>query len=1336
MLPYGGILHLRCNFCRAKMCCCPVALSIYPCFVLRILRLPVVLFVLAALCLGGAWLTSRYARTPDVVQRTDVNRLRQLVRGVGAGARQQAAAVLQQLTGRANQAKAGQVFGFEKLLGQAVYPTFVLEHGRLRYWSSAVLQPEADALARPAYERLAELPTGQFLVERRAAGRWAVLVYVPLTRRYGISNRYLREGDETALFRGLELKVLADSTARLPRFVGRDGRYLFSIERLQSNTLTGQYAPLGLLLLGSLLLALGCWQWARRLVRAGRAGAAGAALLGPLLALRVGWLYFGLPYSLIEWPLFDPRVYAASWLAPSLGDLLLNALLALLLAAVGAWGWQRARVLARVPAPGSLRGQVAAGAGLALAFGGTVGLLFDYYRTAFGSTLLSLDVSSSTQLTGFRAVLALAVMLHTGAYLTVFFGLTQVAGAALQRVPRRLLILGPLGAAALALGVGLGTGQALVLLIGVLGLFAALVPAVRLRVAPTAGSYQAGVLAVLLLALASAVGALALYARFEQQLLADKQRIASNLLVDNDLQGEFLLGERMRGIAADPFIRRTLAGPFGRTEGVRRRVARQYLADYFDKYESTITLYNSAGQPLGEAAGAPSLAAMLSALRRVADPTDQPGVFLLRATNSFSSRRYVAVATVGGPGVTGVGPMLGAVRVALTLKQLTAYSVLPELLVDQKFFQPGLATQLSYAGYDHGRLVYAEGDFDYARRLPAARLAEPRLYTDGLVLAGFHHLAVRGVAGRTVVVTTATYSVGDWLANFSFQFLLGALGWGLALGGAVLLLRGRAGWRLRLNFSTRIQLLLNVGIVVPLVVVSVATASQLIASYQRDLARTYERRGQLALESLRRRPDLLADTTRPARLEALVRNVAALTETDLNFYNAEGELLASSQPLIFEAGLLGPLLNPRALAALREQGQTRTLLTERAGSLSFSVLYVPVSGEAVSGEVVNEAVDSTSDFAPSPVQQTVAGQPTTPLNHQLTNSPNHLIGYLGIPFFDSEKELNAKLTELFTTILNIFTVLFLLFLALAFAAARQLTAPLKLLTEKLTRTTLTDENEPLEYRSSDDEIGLLVREYNAMLGKLEASKRALAAQEKEAAWREMARQVAHEIKNPLTPMKLSLQFLQKAIAERRPNAEELIGRISQTLITQIDVLTDIATSFSTFTNLPAMRAERLHLPTLLRRSADLFGQEPGDAEAPATNPVPAETPVRLTLPPDADDPARYVVFADENLLVRTLNNLFLNARQSIPAGRSPRISLALTAAAPGRLRVALADNGSGIADEVRERIFLPNFTTKATGSGIGLAVAKRGIEAAGGSIWFETVVGEGTVFYLELPLAG
>jgi signal transduction histidine kinase len=627
--------------------------------------------------------------------------------------------------------------------------------------------------------------------------------------------------------------------------------------------------------------------------------------------------------------------------------------------------------------------------------------------------------------------------------------------------------------------------------------------------------------------------------------------------------------------------------------------------------------------------------------------------------------------------------------------------------------------------------VYSEGDFDYANRLPAAVLTQPRLYVGGVSRDGYHHYAVRGSLDRTVIVTTATYSPGDWLANFSFQFLLSSFFW-LLVSGLLLLMRGRAALRLRINFSTRIRLLLNVGIVVPLLVVSVATASQLIDSYQRDLTRTYERRGQLALESLRRQRHLLSDTTARSTLAALAKNVAVLTETDLNLYDAHGELLASSQPLIFDAGLLGPLLNPQAAVALRERNGQRALLTERAGSLSFNALYLPVRAsaeEAVVADLAGHAIGH-GDLRPAAGSASEAKPggpglraPEAPITDETALPTGPILGYIGIPFFDSEKELNTKLTELFTTILNIFTLMFLLFLGLAFVAARQLTAPLKLITEKLTQTTLTGENELLDYPSSDDEIGLLVREYNTMLTKLEASKRELAAQEKEAAWREMARQVAHEIKNPLTPMKLSLQFLQKAIAERRANAEELIGRISQTLITQIDVLSDIATSFSTFTNLPAMRPERLDIAAVLRRCAALHQPDANDGA------------LELHLPPDAESGC-YIVYADENLLVRTFNNLLINARQAVPEDREPHIRVSLTPVGVGTVRVAIHDNGAGIPAEVHEKVFVPNFTTKETGSGIGLAVARRGIESAGGRIWFETKVGIGTDFFIELPLAG
>ncbi|GAA4508805.1 HAMP domain-containing sensor histidine kinase [Hymenobacter ginsengisoli] len=1241
------------------------------------------LLLLALLSFGASWLANTYWQLPGTNPLyPSAARLQKLVNQAArrAGRETQQVALESQPPAAPN---------FRRLLAQCSYPTFVAIDSQLVAWSASGPAPTAAELADTVSERLSQTTLGEFLTVRRKVGRVVILTYVPLARRYGISNRYLREGAEPALLQGMEVQVRAtpvqprETHGLVAALVDTQGRYLFSVVQLPGDALTGRILPLVLLVLGIGFYTVGWLGLAYRWWQSGRVALAIAVLAGTPLVLRLVLLYLGLPYVWLEIPLFDPRIYAVSGWAPSLGDLLLNGLLAALLAALSVVVSRHYKLPARAQRAEAGTWGVPALLGLLL----TVAALHSYYSSAFSNSQLSLDITQSMQMSGFRLVLLLAVLLHTAAFATGFYLWTELLAPDLRRLPRRPLLLGGLLVALLLLAQGVLLHEMMLLLPGMTILCLLLMRSGKLEKRATQGGPRY-LLLLLWLSLASAVGALALYEQFERQLLLDKQRLASNLLVDNDLQGEFLLGQRLRQLASDPTIVRLLTSTPVRTEAVRRRIERQYLRTYFDKYEEAIDLFDPSGEPVGgEADDTLTFDQTRIRLSRMATPTDQAGVYLLKSDNSFSSRRYVAVIPITQPAPGGIGPPApaGTILLTLSLKQLASYSVLPELLVDQKFFQPGLAADLSYAGYAQGRLVYSEGDFDYANNLPAQVLQDPRLFTNGLIISDFHHLAMRdGTGRRVVVVTTSTYSLSDWFSNFSFQLLLNMLVW--LLGGSAYLLGRRSGHGLRLNFSARIQLLLNLGIIVPLLIVSVATASQVISGYRRDLHRTYERRGHIALESLLHHHNQLSDTTARPVLTALARNVAALTETDLNLYDARGQLLVSSQPLIFEAGLLGPLLNPQAMIDLHERGLNRTLLTEQAGTLSFSSLYLPVRAASPEGPA-------------GPIQ-----------------------GYVGIPFFDSQKELDNKLTELFTTILNISTLMFLVFLGLAVVATRQLTAPLKLLTQRLMRTTLTGQNEVLDYRSTDDEIGLLVSEYNAMLGKLEASKRELATQEKEAAWREMARQVAHEIKNPLTPMKLSLQYLQKTIAERRPNAEALIGRISETLITQIDVLSDIATSFSTFTNLPTMRPARLDLVAVLRHCADLFRQNDGDESGA----------LHLHLPPDGT----FTVFADESLLVRTFNNLLLNAKQAVPPGRTPRQEISLQASAADKVLITIADNGAGIADDVRDHVFRPNFTTKATGSGIGLAVAKRGIENAGGRIWFETEVDSGTTFFIELPLAG
>ncbi|WP_400193880.1 ATP-binding protein [Hymenobacter sp. B81] len=1227
-------------------------------------RSPIALLLIALLCFAGAYVSNRYAAATDARRHNEVPRLQQLLLQAEQTGRRDADTLALRLRRGAG--------GFQALQ-DCSYPTFVYRGEQLLYWSDHTMRPEPENVAQAFQTRLVEMRFGYYLALRQPVGPYVILTYIPLERRYGISNRYLREGSEHALFRGLSVRPLAAGRrAGLPQLHSADGQPLFYLDNLQPDPVGGKYVPLALVLLGLLLSVVGWLRLARRQFAHGQPLLGVLAVVLPLTLFRAVLLYFGLPFAFIELPLFDPRVFAASWVSPSLGDLLINGILLLTVAWYGLLLFRRYGVVRYIRRLRQPRHWLAVGSAAVVLFYGLLVLLYEFYLSCVSNSQLVLDVTQNTQFSGFKLLLCLAIVLHTASYLLGFWVLMQVFEASVRPRTRVLgvLLLGVLGIVFLSVGVAME--QIVLGLLGLTMLFFLVVRLIGLRPVTVVLPYQLYLFFFLLLGMCAGLGAAALYDHFDQQLILNKQRVANNLLLDNDLQGEFLLAERARDMAADPLLRTKLASPFDNQDVVRQKIVKYYLRDYFDKYAASATIYDAAGRLMGGDAEAPRLAQVRARLLRQAVRTDLPDIYLLRSGGSFDTRRYAAfipVPTVSGGTAT--------VLLELSLKKLTANSVVPELLVDQKYFQPGLGSDLSYAGYEQQRLVYSEGDFDYVNRFPAVLLTDSTLYESGLVGQGVHHLAVRGPQQRTVVVTTATYAAAEWLANFSFWFLLHTAGAVVAAAIFLLYARGPRLTVLRTNFSTKIQLFLNIGIVVPLLVVSLATASLFTETYKRDLRRSYERRGQLAQQSLLKNHAFLADSTKHDRLTELAENVSTLTETDLNLYDERGQLLVSSQPLIFEAGLLSNLMNPQAVVALAERGQPRILLTERAGTLSFNALYLPLRAESASP------------------------------------GGGAVIGYVGIPFFDSQKELNTKLTELTTTILNIFTVMFILFVGLSFLAARMLTRPLKLITEKLRHTTLTGQNEPLHYESGD-EIGLLVREYNTMLHKLEDSKRELAMQEKEAAWREMARQVAHEIKNPLTPMKLSLQFLQRAINEKRDNLEDLIGRISQTLITQIDVLTDIATSFSNFTNLPAMSPSKLAVADVLRRCVALHQH------------------VKLELPPGAE---HLIVYADENLLVRTFNNLLINALQAVPADRKPQVRARIELPQAGKVRICIQDNGAGMSEEVREKVFRPNFTTKEKGSGIGLAVARRGIESAGGTIWFETEPSVGTTFCIDLPLA-
>lgn len=403
-----------------------------------------------------------------------------------------------------------------------------------------------------------------------------------------------------------------------------------------------------------------------------------------------------------------------------------------------------------------------------------------------------------------------------------------------------------------------------------------------------------------------------------------------------------------------------------------------------------------------------------------------------------------------------------------------------------------------------------------------------------------------------------------------------------------------------------------------------------------------------------------------------IYNLAAQQKIDINLFDRYGKLLASSQEDIYKKGLQARIMRRDVYETFYSKDFSQWFQKEKIGQLEYLSGYTVIRDEY--------------------------GNPA---------------GFINIPYFTAQKELNFQISNILIALINIYTFCFLISSLLALIITNNLTSSLNEILNKLKNLNLK-KNELLSW-DRDDEIGLFVKEYNKIIGKVEKQALLLAANEREMAWREMAKQVAHEIKNPLTPMKLNIQYLQKAIDENKPNIKQLIQKVTQSLIEQIDNLNYISTEFSDFAKLPEAVPKVLELNEMILQAKALFEHQDG-----------------ITL--SVHLPERNVkILADKNQILRVFSNLIHNAIQAIAEGDKGLIRIELTVEL-NLIKISIADNGKGISDEVKEKIFQPYFTTRSSGTGLGLAMTKKIIEFWNGKIWFEPNNEKGTIFHLEFPL--
>ncbi|QLE01272.1 GHKL domain-containing protein [Galbibacter sp. BG1] len=321
------------------------------------------------------------------------------------------------------------------------------------------------------------------------------------------------------------------------------------------------------------------------------------------------------------------------------------------------------------------------------------------------------------------------------------------------------------------------------------------------------------------------------------------------------------------------------------------------------------------------------------------------------------------------------------------------------------------------------------------------------------------------------------------------------------------------------------------------------------------------------------------------------------------------------------------------------------------------------------------------------------------------------IGILHIPYYEDDTFNNNELKEFLLKLAAVYILLLALAVILAYIISKYITRSLKAISDKLHQTRLSKRNQKIYLDDPSEEIGALVDAYNDMIDELERSATLLAKSEREQAWREMAKQVAHEIKNPLTPMRLSVQSFERKFDPTDENAKSKVAEFSKTLIQQIDTMSNIASAFGSFANMPAQQNETLNVIEVVKLSVDIFNEDY----------------IRFIT-----DEKEIIAKLDRTQLIRVITNLVKNAIQAIPEDRDPKIVVNVYSE-KDKVKISIADNGVGIAEENQEKIFEPKFTTKTSGMGLGLGMVKNIVETYKGHICLSSVLDKGTVFTVSFP---
>ena len=1134
---------------------------------------------------------------------------------------------------------------------------FIVQEDKIKYWTTRSIEFSSDLSDFDSDNGLVKLKNGWYQYLLKKSHQKSYLALILIKNNYPIRNKYLNNHFHPSFGIDGDFDISTAATDNEYKIVSNKNVFLFTIKSkpnvILSDSATNNWELLLYFFLGYLFVISFISKQTRK--------SKTLRQISPIIVIafisssRIILLNFNLFPALFEQELFSPTIFAQSAFLPSLGDLIISTVL---FALVIYYLVRAIKKVSRYNKPAVFISVI-----LSAIF---PLILANLLAGLITNSKINFDINYLLDLNAYSfAGIGAITLLYISLILFIKIAINHFNDAAFKR-NQLITIFWIAGLIALLIGhffLGLSA------FLTVWFLFVVLAFSFKTN---SKTSFYRSVFLILVVASTTSYGFIHL-GKIKEEV--NKEFVAKKLAKEHDPVSEYLYDDIKEKIENDSLIKNSVAVYYDEKEEIDKYITDHYLRGYFSKYDiNIIGYYNSQDSIFVEDLN--KWVHCFSFFKnKIEQETDDPlninkSINFLYSEDGVSS--YFAEISIKPEDTINIDEYV--LFIEFFPKEFAKTEGYPELLLNQKDITNPINTNTySFAKYKKGKLVDNAGKFNYSIELSN----QYRFDEDGFFKTTFdhaYHVIYRADKKTSIILSSPQKTVFNYITTFAYFFIITSI---------VVLILGLFfkispfNWHIALtDFSTKIQLFIIASIFLSFILFAWGTSYYIQKQYlDKNKTQLAEKVHSVSIELEHKlgSKEKLSVELYDEMTYYLVK-FSNVFYTDINLYDKVGVLLATSRPEIFERGLVSKQMNAEAYHQIHLQKKSNFTHSENIGGLNYISTYVP-----------------------------------------FRNEKQEILAYMNLPYFAKQNELENELSSFYTALINIYGLLFLISTIIAVFFANYISEPVRMIKNKISALQLGQSYDLLEW-DSNDEIGALVFEYNKKVIELERNASLLVKSERESAWREMAKQVAHEIKNPLTPMKLGIQQLERVAKDKPADLDERIQRTAKTLVEQIDTLTKIADEFSNFAKMPKADEQELNLIPIMETTIDLYKKEA----------------VEISLTEKYQGVAK--IIADKDQISRVFSNLIKNAIQAIPASIEGEIAIEFTEE-EGYYIIEIKDNGIGITEDKRDKIFVPNFTTKNTGMGLGLAMVKNIVENAHGNIWFETEVKVGTSFFVRLPKA-